>query len=283
MSYVKLLLAIAAIALLASSAALAVPHPTAGARTFVEGTITALDSSASTITVTPPAPPSGSKLPAKAPVTFSVTDSTGIFLDGKTSTFTALAIDDLCQAQLVTTSAGDEAIEVSARSPRVCGTITQIDTTAEVVTIQPFTPPSEKTALPAVQLQITDSTQIIKMGTASLSDLLVGDDVVAKYQTQESGLSVALKVMVRPFEFAGKVVSVDSVGGAITVANAKSTLVLSVVSATKIVLSGKSAALSAILPKDLVEVAYFQYSGGDVASVIFAQGPVKVGPGLYVY
>ena len=156
-------------------------------------------------------------MPAESPVTFSVTDTTRIFLDGKTASLDGLSISDLCQAEGETTSAGTVANEIDATTPQVFGTITAIDSATDVITVQPPSPPFQKTAVPAVQLQITDSTDIMKMGTSSFADLLVGDVVWASYLTS-AGTPTALDVTVQPLNFAGSVVSVDTTGGAITIA-----------------------------------------------------------------
>jgi len=286
--YVRLLLIIAVIAILASSAVFASRSttPPTVVRSFVEGSITALtvtDSADGSVTVTPPVPPAGSKLPVQAPVTFSVDSASKISLDGKASSIGDLAVDDQCAAFLLTSAGQTIALSVDATSPHVFGTITALDTDSagnNFLTIQPFSPPFDKTALPDVQLQVTSNTIITKMGTSSYSELLVGDVVAASYQGSDM---VAIEVDVQPLNFAGSVVSVDSVGGVITVANPKTTLAFGVVSGTKIYLNGRTAALSAILPKDLAEVVYFQFSTGNVAAVIDAAGPIKLGPGFYIH
>lgn len=276
MRYMRFLLLICVVAVLASSVSLAGPRQ--ASRMAVCGTITAIDTTANTLTVTPPAPPAHSRFAPLTPVTFGVTPDTKIDLDRNTVDITGLAVGELCEAALVKAADGSwSAVRVCAATPFVIGSLSGIDTGTNTITVQPPGWCGRK-QVPAVQFQITDTTTIDKNGSAAAADLLTGDIVRVSFLEPADPTTVAsaIKIEVLPYDFRGKVTAVDTTNGTITVQGGKTTLTLNIDPNAKIVVSRKTATLADVVVGSTAELDYFQTSTASVAVEIYSTPPRPV-------
>ena len=149
-------------------------------RFHVSGTITALASDGSTLTITPSEPASS---PA---VTLNITSSTAVSLDGVTGTAVSnLVVGMRARAGYQLTSSGNNATHIEASDRfRVSGTITALASDGSRLAITP-----DSTGSTAVKMAVTTSTSIrlddVKGKT--VANLLVGMRARATYQLTSSG------------------------------------------------------------------------------------------------
>ncbi|MBI4673000.1 MAG: hypothetical protein HY741_15200 [Chloroflexi bacterium] len=129
------------------------------------GPITAIDTSASTVTILDR---------GGASVTLNVTSATEIRKDSKKNVpLSGLAVGDKADARYDTTTMNAQRIK--AKSPKVEGTITAIDLAAQTVTIQPLSGD-------AVTVKAVATTKIERNDEhATLADFKIGDRGQARY------------------------------------------------------------------------------------------------------
>lgn len=273
MRYMRFLLLICALALLVSGMALA--NPRTPSRMAACGTITAVDTTASTVTITPPAPPAGSRFTPLPPVTFGVTADTKIELDRADVDITALVAGQWAEAMLTKAADGTwSALRVCATTPFVFGTMSAIDSATNILTVQP---PSRciRRPVPPVPFQITNTTTVDKNGPAAVADILTGDIIRVSYlePADPAATAAAIKIEVLPFEFCGKVTAVDATAGTITVQGGKTTTTFNVDPNAKIIVSRKTATLADVVVGSKAELDYFQTATASLAVDICATPP----------
>jgi small nuclear ribonucleoprotein (snRNP)-like protein len=167
----------------------------------LKGVIAAVDTTASTVTITP------SK--GGADVTLTVDASTLIKRNGKSAALADLLVGDKVEAKYNPVTMLASKIEVKSSYSELKGKIAAVDTTANTVTITPSKGGAD------VTLNV-DSSTIIKKNdvTITLADLVVGDMVEAKYSP---ATMLAAKIEVELPELKGTISAVDTSANTITV------------------------------------------------------------------
>ncbi len=221
----------------------------------VEGKIAAVDVAANTVTITPKK--------GGADVVLSVDASTKIKRNGKKVAIADLQVGDKANAKYNPASMLASKIEAKNKSgngssgSELKGVIAGVDTTASTVTITP------KSGGANVTLNVDANTSIKRNGkSAGLADLLVGDNVEAKYDPS-SMLASKLEVHSASggSKFAkvkGSIAAVDVAGGSVTVTPSMggADVVLKVDSSTIIKKNDALIGLADLQVGDMVEAKY---------------------------
>jgi hypothetical protein len=208
----------------------------------LKGTIAAIDTTASTVTVTPKK--------GGADVVLNVDASTRIKRDGKSATLADLQPGDMVEAKYDPATMLASKIEAKIKKSELHGIITAVDTTANTVTVTPQKGGAD------IVLNV-DANTIIKRycAPATLADLLVGDKVHARYNPITF---LASKITVDFPELEGVISAVDAVAGTLTVTphHGGADVTFNVDANTKIELNKTHVTLADLLVGDRVEVQY---------------------------
>jgi Cu/Ag efflux protein CusF len=210
----------------------------------VEGIIAAVDTTASTLTVTPKK--GGPNL------VLNVNTATSIKRNGQTATLTDLQVGDMVQARYNPITMLAYSIVAKVKLVWLEGVIAAVDTTASTLTITP------KHGGANVVLNVDAKTSIKRNGqAASLADLKVGDLVQARYNpTSMLAVSIAAKIKLVWLE--GFIAAIDTTASTLTITpkDGGANVVLNVNSATSIKRNEHSATLADLQVGDKVEARY---------------------------
>jgi hypothetical protein len=210
----------------------------------LKGVISAVNTAASTVTITP------SK--GGADVSLSVDSSTKIKRNSKSATLADLQIGDKVEAKYNGVTMLASKIEVKTNTAELKGMILAVDTAASTVTITPSKGGVD------VTLNVDASTLIKRNGKpAALADLLVGDKVEAKYNPVTMFAS-KIEVKSSYSELKGKILAVDTVANTVTITSSKggADVTLNVDSSTLIKKSEVTITLADLVVGDMVEAKY---------------------------
>jgi hypothetical protein len=210
----------------------------------LKGTIAAIDTTASTVTVTPKK--------GGADVVLNVDASTRIKRDGKSATLADLQPGDMVEAKYDPATMLASKIEAKIKKSELHGIISAVDTTANTFTVTPHKGGAD------ITLNVDASTMIKRDGKpATLADLQLGDKVEAKYY---SSSMIAIKVEARQnwVNLNGTITAVDTTANTVTVTPQKggADIVLNVDANTIIKRYCAPATLADLLVGDKVHARY---------------------------
>ena len=229
----------------------------------IHGTVEAVDTAASTLTV--------ASEEGGTSVVLNVDANTVITRNGAAVSLADLLVGDKVEAKYDSATMLASKIEAEAEDGEVHGTIAAVDTAASTVTITPNDGSAD------LVLNVTEST-VIKRDDAvvTLADLVVGDPVEAKYDTASM---VASKIEVEgdednDAEIHGTVSAVDTAAGTVTItpSNGSPDVVLSVNDSTVIKRNDVVIALADLQVGEMVEAKY------DPASMVASKIEVDDSP-----
>jgi hypothetical protein len=248
-----------ALALLAGAA------PQAGALRFarVQGTITAVNASPSTVTI--------SNGPAS--VTLNVTSATRIFRDDSLGTSADLVVGRLAQATYETRTLNALSIHVQTWNAVATGTIMAADPVAGTLTLD-----TNGAGTANLTLNIDDQTEI-ELGDATLArdqlGLLVGLRARVKYDSTSLHASEVEVDTSQALFQTGQVTAIDAVGGTVTIQPASGpSLTLLVPPGGGFRLLGHRAPLTALLVGDTVRARYLVNGAGQD---LLVSGEIRLG------
>jgi aspartate 1-decarboxylase len=240
----------------------------------VQGLITAIDTTANTVTVTP-----GFPFPfrtAATPIVLKVDSTTIIKRNGAAASLAALQVGDRVQAKYNPVTLLAAKIEAWTNLAEVHGFISAVDTIGNTITINPVFPVPFKASSLSLVLKVDTSTVIKRNGaTASLAALQVGDRVEAKYNPV-SKLATEIDAWANLAKVEGFISAVDTTANTVSITPGISfhpetvtpSIVLKVDSTTVIKRNGAAASLAAWQVGDRVEASY--NSGSMLAAEIDA-------------
>ena len=210
----------------------------------VKGTIKAVDSGASTLTVTPKN--------GGADVVLNVDSSTQIMRNGAAATLADLQVSDIVQAKYNPVTFLAASIAAWPNLVMLKGTISAVDSGAGTLTVTP------KSGGADVVLNVDSTTQIKRNdAAATLADLQVGDPVQAKYN---AGSFLAANIWAWPnlVTLKGTISAVDTGAGTVTVTpkGGGADVVLNVDSTTVIQRNDAAATLADLKAGDTVKAKY---------------------------
>ena len=210
----------------------------------LSGVISAIDTGAGTVTITPKE--------GGADVVLKVEPTTVIRRNGKTATLADLQLGDRVEARYNPVTM--LAFNISARLNLVplSGVISAIDPLGSTLTVTP------KKGGPDVVLKVDSTTFIKRNGKpATLADLQLGDRVEARYNPVTM-LAFNISARLNLVELKGVVSAVDTANGTLTVTPKRGgpDVVLKVDSTTVIKRNGITATLADFLVSDRVEAKY---------------------------
>lgn len=208
-----------------------------------KGTIAAVDTAASTLTITPKN--------GGADVTLNVDASTFIKRNGQPATLADLQTGDKVEAKYDSATMLAFRVKAEFKAGKVKGMIAAVDTAASTVTITPRKGGAD------VTLNVDANTVIKRKGPATLADLQVGDKIEAKY---DPATMLALKIEAE-FKLAkvkGTIAAVDAAAGTLTITPKKggADVTLNVDASTYIKRNGQPATLADLVVGDRVEAKY---------------------------
>ncbi|MGC8855740.1 MAG: DUF5666 domain-containing protein [Anaerolineae bacterium] len=206
----------------------------------VRGVIAAVDTTASTVTITPAL--------GGADITLLVDANTMIKRFGLPATLADLVVGDNVQADYNPITLLAYRIEV--KPAELKGTIAAVDTTAGTLTVTPQAGGAD------VTFTVTSTTVIKRYGVlVTLADLQVGDFVEVKY---DPATMVAFKIEVKPAELKGTIAAVDTTASTLTVTplGGGTDMTFNVDTTTVIRRRGQVLTLANLVVRQLVEVKY---------------------------
>jgi hypothetical protein len=210
----------------------------------LKGTIAAVDTVASTVTVTPKN--------GGTDITLNVDASTMIKRDGKPATLADLQPGDIVEAKYDPATMLASRIQAKVKKSEIHGIISAVDTTANTFTVTP------KKGGTDVTLNVDASTMIKRNGKpATLADLQLGDKVEAKYYSS-SMLAIKVEARRNLVNLNGTITAVDTTANTVTVTPKKggADIVLKVDASTIIKRYGAPATLADLLVGDKVQAKY---------------------------
>jgi len=209
------------------------------------GTISAVDTTASTVTVT--------RTPGRKTVTLVVDAKTKIKQNNLPAILADLQVGDKITAQYnPVTKLAYRIYATNASLAALAGVIKAVDTTANTVTIKPMRGAE-------VALKVDASTVIMRNGLpATLADLLVGDHVAVKYN---QATMLAYRIEAKgglASEVAGVIKAVDTTASTVTIkpAHEDTDVVLTVDADTVIMRNNIAATLADLKSGDMVVAKY---------------------------
>ena len=212
----------------------------------LKGVIAAVDTAASTVTVTP------SK--GGADVTLNVDASTRIKRNGKTATLADLLVGDRVEAKYDGASMLASKLEAKINTVELKGVIAAVDTAASTVTVTPSKGGAD------VVLTVDASTFIKRNGkSVTLADLMVGDKVEVKHNPITMLASkIEVKSGISYAELKGTLAAVDTAASTVTVTPSKggADVTLTVDSATLIKKNDALITLADLVVGYMVEAKY---------------------------
>jgi cold shock CspA family protein/phage terminase large subunit-like protein len=226
--------------LTAPSAALA---SSGGQYAELKGTLAAVDTSASTVTITPKK--------GGSDVTLTVDANTLIKRNSRTATLADLQVGDKVEAKYDPATMLAFKIKAKFKVSELKGIIVAVDTSASTVTITP------KKGGTDVTLNVDANTSIKRKGPATLADLQIGDKIEAKY---DPAAMLAIKIEAKPnlAKVKGTIAAIDTAAGTLTITpkNGSPDVTLTVDANTYIKRNGQPATLADLLVGDRVEAKY---------------------------
>jgi phage terminase large subunit-like protein/Ni,Fe-hydrogenase maturation factor len=210
----------------------------------LEGVISAIDTGAGTVTITPKE--------GGADVVLKVDSTTVIKRNDKIATLADLQVSDRVEAEYDPATMLASRISARLNLVGLLGVISAIDTTGSTLTVTP------KTGGPDVVLKVDSSTGIKRNGkTATLADLQLGDRVEARYNPVTM-LATKIFARLNLVGLSGVISAIDPIGSTLTVTpkGGGADVVLKVDSATIIKRNGKTATLADLQLGDRVEARY---------------------------
>lgn len=209
----------------------------------LKGTIAAVDTSASTVTITPKK--------GGSDVTLTVDANTLIKRNSQPATLADLQIGDKVEAKYDPATMLAFKLKAKFKVSELKGIIAAVDTSASTVTITP------KKGGADVTLNVDANTLIKRNGPATLADLQAGDKVEAKY---DPAAMLAIKIEAKPnlAKVKGTIAAVDTAAGTLTITpkDGSPDVTLAVDANTYIKRNGQPATLADLLVGDRVEAKY---------------------------
>ena len=227
--------------------ALAVARPVSACyneRTELNGVISAIDTGANTLTITPKA--------GGADVVLKVDSTTVITRLFKKVSLADLQVGDRVEVRYDPSTMLASRIEAAPNLVDLMGVVTAIDTTGSTLTVIP------KNGGANIVLNVDASTIIKRLGkSVTLADIQLGDKVYARYNPV-TFLAASIWAMPNLVELVGLVTALDTTGNTLTVAPIKGgvNVVLNVDANTVIKRLGKVVTLADILLGDKVYAKY---------------------------
>ena len=226
--------------------------------TQVRGTISAVDTTANTVTITVSFPSNHDHIAASTTIVLKVDPTTVIKRNGAAATLADLQLGDKVQASYNPVTMLAHQIDAEANLAEVRGVISAIDTTANTVTVTIKFPFPRDSFSKDTVLKVDPTTVIKRNGAAAtLADLHLGDRVDAKYNPVTM-LAAEIDAEANLTEIEGAISAVDTTANTVTITPKKggADVVLKVDTATVIKRNGKAAALADLKVGDLIQAVY---------------------------
>lgn len=214
----------------------------------VEGTVSGVDTTANTITISPE--------DGSPDVTLNVTSTTVITLDDEDATLANIIVGDMADAEYDPTTM--DAAFIDAENPELAqdirGVITALDTTAGTITITSQDGEGDG-ATSVVTVNVTANTLLtLDDNPAFLTDLAVGDRAEADYDPTTMN---AFTVAAESPEVEGTITALDATAGTFTIMDDDGlTISLTADSTTVVTLDGSPSTLASLVVGDDADVTY---------------------------